>query len=75
MIKSVQEYIEKQKSPQREIALRLREIIFETFPQITEEMKYGAPWYEGKCYILALRDHVNLGFSLDNLPEEAKKTP
>jgi len=71
--KEVAEYIQRQKSPQREIVKKLREIILRTFPQINEEMKLGVPWYEGRFYIVALRDHVNLGFSLRGLSEEEKK--
>ncbi len=29
----------------------------------------GVPWYEGKFYVVALRDHVNLGFSVKGLSE------
>jgi len=29
----------------------------------------GVPWYEGKFYLVALRDHVNLGFSVKGLSE------
>jgi hypothetical protein len=25
------------------------------------------PWYEGKFYVVALRDHVNMGFSVKGL--------
>ncbi len=41
-----------------------------TFPNINEEMKLGVPWYEGKFYIVALKTHVNLGFSLKGLTKE-----
>ena len=70
MDKKVENYIEQQKSPQREICRKLREIILKTFPNIKEEMKLGVPWYEGKYYIVALKDHVNLGFSLKDLSKE-----
>ena len=30
----------------------------------------GVPWYEGKYYIVALKDHVNLGFSVKGLSEK-----
>ena len=70
MSKKVDDYIEKQKSPQREICTKLREIIRKTFPDIKEEMKLGVPWYEEKYYIVALKNHVNLGFSLEGLSEE-----
>ena len=65
---SVETYIEKQKSPQKEILQRLRKIILDTFPETTEEMKWGVPsFYKGSFYIVALKDHVNLGFSIKNL--------
>ena len=70
MSKEVDDYIAKQKSPQKEICQRLRRITLETFPNIREEMKLGVPWYEGKYYIVALKDHVNLGFSLKGLSSE-----
>ena len=70
MDKKVNDYIEKQKSPHKEICTKLRGIILETFPNIKEEMKLGVPWYENKYYIVALKNHVNLGFSLEGLSEE-----
>jgi hypothetical protein len=70
----VDEYIKKQKSPQKEICQRLRNIILTTFPDINEQMKAGVPCYGstkedpcGKYYIAALKDHVNLGCSLKGL--------
>ena len=44
----VGEYVEKQKSPQKELVQRLRDMIVKTFPDIKEELKMGVPWYEGK---------------------------
>ena len=70
----VENYIEKQKSPQKEICQKLREIIFQALPEIKEEMKWGVPTYaNGKYYIVALKDHVNLGFSLKRLSKEEQK--
>ncbi len=67
----VKEYIEKQKSPQKEICLRLREIILKTFPDTKEEMKWGVPVFSnGKFYIGALKNQVNLGFSINGLTKE-----
>jgi predicted GIY-YIG superfamily endonuclease len=67
----VKEYIEKQKSPQKEICLRLREIILKTFPDAQEEMKWGVPVFaNGKFYIGALKNQVNLGFSINGLTKE-----
>ncbi len=73
MNEKVNEYIEKQKSPQREICQKLRKIILKTFPNIKEELKMGVPWYEGKYYIGSLKDHVNLGFSIKGLSKEKKE--
>ena len=68
MDKKVDEYINKQKSLQKEVCQQLRHLIFNTFPQIKEEMKWGVPTYGGgKYYIVALKDHVNLGFSIKGL--------
>ena len=67
MSEQVDDYIAKQKSPQKEICQELRNIILKTYPGIKEEMKLGVPWYEGKYYIVALKNGVNLGFSLKGL--------
>jgi hypothetical protein len=74
MADKVAEYINKQITPQREICQKLRQIILRTFPRAKEEMKWGVPAYaDGKFYIVALKDHVNLGFSLKGLTEEEGK--
>jgi len=74
MNKEVDEYVQKQKSPQKEICLELRGIVFRTLPEIEEEMKWGVPTYaKGKYYLVALKDHVNLGFSLKGLSKEEQK--
>lgn len=70
MDREVENYIEKQESPQKEICRKLREIILKTFPGIREKMKFGVPWYEGKYYIVSLKDHVNLGFSIKGLSKK-----
>ena len=70
MDKKVTEYIEKQKSSHKEICQKLREIILNTFPDIIEEMKYGVPYYGNKYYIVALKTHVNLGFSIIGLTKD-----
>ena len=68
----VEKYIDKQKSPQRGIVQRLRATILKTLPGIKEEFKMGVPWYEGKFYVVALSDHVNLGFSVKGLSKQEK---
>jgi hypothetical protein len=69
----VEQYVERQSSPQKEIVGRLRKIILRTFPDVKEEMKMGVPWYEGKLYVAALKDHVNLGFCLKGLSQKEKR--
>jgi hypothetical protein len=70
MSSKVNDYIEKQQSPQKEICIKLRSIILENYPSINERMKYGVPYFDEKFYIVALKDHVNLGFSIKNLTDE-----
>jgi hypothetical protein len=68
MTENVETYIKKQPSPQREVCERLREIILRALPHVPEEMKWGVPTYAGGAYyIVALKDHVNLGFSIVGL--------
>jgi hypothetical protein len=76
MNEEVTEYIEKQKSPNKELLKELRNIIFNVAPKITEEMKGGVPAYctgkespYGSIYIVSLKDHVNIGFLLSRLSE------
>jgi hypothetical protein len=67
----VDDYIKKQKSPQKEICEYLRQLILRTFPNVKEEMKWGVPAYAyGNYYIVALKDHINLGFSIKGLTTE-----
>jgi hypothetical protein len=71
MDSTVDEYIENQKSPQKEICMMVRQIIFKTFPNIKEQMKWGVPSYDdGKYYFVALNTHINMGFSLKGLSKE-----
>ena len=77
MNKEVEDYINEQPSPQKEICLKLREIIIDTFPKVVEEKKWGVPTYgvekDGKVYtkyyIGSLRDKVNLGFVIKGLKD------
>jgi uncharacterized protein YdhG (YjbR/CyaY superfamily) len=63
MDKIVTDYIKMQKSPQKEICQKLREMIFKALPNVDEEMKWGVPTFaKGKLYVVALKDHVNLGY-------------
>jgi hypothetical protein len=74
MSNAVDDYINKQSLPQKEICRILRGLILDTFPDAIEEMKWGVPAFGGgKFYIVALKDHVNLGFSLKGLTKEDEK--
>ena len=80
MDEKVDQYIKKQKSPQKEICQKLREIILKITPRINEEMRAGVPCYGhtkedlcGKYYIAALKDHVNLGFLLKGLSKKEQE--
>ena len=71
MKKDVTDYINKQKSPQKEICLALRKILLKTLPKIKEEMRWGVLVYDGgRYYIGVVRYGVNLGFAIKGLSEE-----
>ena len=64
--------MKKQEAPQRAIVQRLRETILKTVPNTKEDFWMGVPWYEGKFYLVALKDHVNMGFYVKGLSEQEK---
>jgi hypothetical protein len=64
---TVTQYINKQPAPNKQILKKLRKLIKQTAPKITEEMKMGVPWYEGKYYLVSLKDHVNMGFAYTSM--------
>lgn len=67
----IDEYINKQKNPQREICYYLRDLLHKTIPGIKEEMKWGVPVFaNGKFYIGSFKNSVNLGFSIIGLNDE-----
>jgi uncharacterized protein YdhG (YjbR/CyaY superfamily) len=71
MSNKIDDYIHKQRSPQKEICQELRRLILKIFPDVNEEMKWGVPTFaDGMFYIVALKDHVNLGFSIKRLSKE-----
>jgi hypothetical protein len=74
MNNKISEYIDKQTAPQKEICRALRELILRTYPGAKEEMKWGVPAFaDGNYYIAALKDHVNLGFTISGLTKEDEK--
>jgi hypothetical protein len=66
----VKAYLENLPSPQKEICEKVRKIILKTYPDLEESFKNGVPWYECKYYIVGLKDHVNIGFSIKDLSQK-----
>lgn len=69
----VKSYLDNLPSPQKEICKKVRKIILNTFPDLGETFKNGVPWFECKYYIAGLKDHVNIGFSVEGLNQEEIK--
>jgi uncharacterized protein YdhG (YjbR/CyaY superfamily) len=64
-------YIEKQKSPKKEILQKVREIFLETLPNPDEKMAWGVVTFDGgKFYIAAMKNCVHVGFAITGLSEE-----
>jgi hypothetical protein len=71
MEKQVNAYIERQKSPMREILEKLREIFNETLPNCEEKMTWGVVTFaSGKFYIAAMKNRVHAGFAITGLSKD-----
>ena len=71
MDKEISDYIKKQEYSQKEICQKIRKLILKTLPNIKEEMKWGVPVFGGgKFYIGAMKNQVNLGFSMNRLTKK-----
>jgi uncharacterized protein YdhG (YjbR/CyaY superfamily) len=71
MEKQVDEYIDKQKSPLKEILQKVREIFNETLANCEEKMAWGVPTFaSGKFYIAAMKNRVHVGFAIAGLSED-----
>ena len=68
----VEDYLEKQKSPQKEIIQKVRNIFQKTLPGCDEKIAWGViALREGKFYIAAMKNRVHVGFAITGLsPEE-----
>jgi len=64
MIDDVKKYIDKQEPTKKEVINELRNLLKKNLPDITETMKWGVICYEDLYYIAALKDYVNIGFSI-----------
>ena len=71
MDKQVEEYIKKQKSPQKEILLKVREIFLKTIPRCEEKKTWGVVTFaENRFYIGAINNRVHVGFAINGLDKE-----
>jgi len=71
MDKQVEEYIEKQESPQKEILLKVRKIFLKTLPNCEEKKAWGVIVFAGgKFYIGAIKNRVHVGFAINGLDKE-----
>ena len=67
----VQRYIEKQKSPQKEIITEVRKVFHKTLPTSTEKMRWGVITYsDGKFYLAAMKNRVHVGFAINGLSKD-----
>ena len=63
MDEKVTEYIDKQKSPQKEILKKIRELIKQLIPNAQEKMSYGVPAFGYKNKLImyaAFKKHIGL---------------
>ena len=71
MLKQADTYIEKQKSPQKEILQETRKIFQETLPNCEEKMAWGVVTFaSGKFYIAAMKNCVHVGFAVTGLSQD-----
>ena len=74
MDKQVEEYIEKQGSPQKEIILKVRDIFLKTLPNCEEKKTWEVVVFgKDKFYIGAIKDRVHVGFAITGLTKEEIK--
>ena len=71
MDKKVAEYIENQKSPQKEIIKKIRKIYLKMFQNCKEKIMWGVVTFsEGKFYIAAMKNRVHVGFAITGLNKD-----
>jgi hypothetical protein len=71
MNKQIDEYIELQKSPQKEILQKIRKIFLNTIPNCEEKKVWGVVAFNGgKFYIAAMKNRVHVGFAINGLNKE-----
>jgi len=74
MNEKVKQYIDKQKSPQKETIMAIRKIFFKTLKNCEEKFGWGViVLCGGKFYIAAMKNKVHVGFSILGLDREEIK--
>lgn len=71
MDKKIASYINKQKSPQKEIIEKIRKIFLTTIPNCEEKINWGVMTFaENKFYLAAMKERVHIGFAIKGLSKE-----
>lgn len=71
MDEQVCEYIERQRSPQKEILQEVRKIFQETLPNCVEKKAWGVITFAGgKFYLAAMKSRVHVGFAITGLNKD-----
>ena len=71
MNERVADYIEKQKSPQKEILHKVRNIFLKTLSSFEEKSAWGVVAFaDGKFYIAAMKNRVHVGFAINGLSKD-----
>jgi hypothetical protein len=74
MNKEVEDYIKKQKSPQKEIIQKVIKIFQSTLPDCKEKMDWSVISFVGeKFYIASMKTRVHVGFAINGLDKEEIK--
>jgi len=69
--KDVEVYINKQKSAQKEMLVRLRQIFIKVLPGCDERIAWGVIVFgKSKFYLAAIKDRVHVGFSIVGLSSD-----
>ncbi len=71
MNEGVKVYINKQKNPQKEILLNVREIFFKTIKNCKEKVGWGVVVFaDDRFYVAAMKERVHVGFAINGLTKE-----
>jgi len=71
MDEKIEKYINKQKSPQKEILQKVRDIFFKTIPDCEEKSTWGViAFMGGKFYLAAMKECAHVGFAINGLTEK-----